>query len=74
MIRKLLVLLHILQETTIEGKDKRGFKYSYNLRRFNLYNPLSYITIVIIFIVDAIMFGFVGIWKKLNTLNPFKWQ
>ena len=73
MVRKLLMLLKILQETTIES-NTRGFKDSYSVRRVNPYNPLSYIALTIIIIVGVIMFGVVGIRKEINSLNPFKWQ
>lgn len=69
-MRKILKLLFIIQE-----KDRFDpFKRSYKVRRINPYNPLSYITIILIMIVGLLMFGFVGIWKEVDVRNPFKWS
>lgn len=61
-MRKLLKKLYIVQE------------YSNGKRRINPYNPLSYITLVIIFFVGIIMFGIYGFWKEVDIQNPFKWN
>jgi hypothetical protein len=72
--RKLLKFLYIIQEVSNRNRNPklgRGFN---NAVRFNPYNPLSYITIIIIFIVGIIMFGLVGFWKEVELINPFKWN
>ena len=61
-MRNLLLKLHIIQKNKT---DKR--------RRLNPWNPLSYLTIIITLIVGIIMFGFVGLWKEVDSVNPFKW-
>jgi hypothetical protein len=43
-------------------------------RRLNPFNPLSYIALIIIFIVALLMFGFVGMWEEMDLRNPFKWD
>jgi thiosulfate reductase cytochrome b subunit len=63
MIRDILKFLAVIQQ---RGEPKK--------RRINPYNPLSYITIVIVFISGLIMFGAVGIWKEIDLSNPFKWR
>jgi hypothetical protein len=67
MFRKLLKFLLITQEF----EDKSSYT---TLRRINPYNPLSYVTIIIVAIVGILMFGFVGIFKEIDHTNPFKWQ
>jgi hypothetical protein len=78
MFRKILKFLQIVQtvsnETRHENGSKRlgrGYDEAY---RFNPYNPLSYVALIIILIVGIFMFGFVGFWKETETLNPFKWN
>jgi hypothetical protein len=70
MIRKILKILLIIQEQ----KHQDPFKRWYIKNRLNPYNPLTYISIILIFIVGVLMFGFVGIWKKLDLWHAFKWQ
>lgn len=78
MIRKILRYLQILQTVSNEKRHKQGLKRlgrGYNeTYRLNPYNPLSYITIIIILIVGILMFGFIGFWKEVTTLNPFRWD
>ena len=77
MIRKLLKWIRVTQEidntTILNGRKRigRGYNKAY---RLNPYNPLSYLTIIIVLIVGILMFGFVGVWNELPTTNPFKWQ
>ena len=68
--------LYIIQEVDNEKRNKQGLKrlgqgYS-KAYRLNPYNPLSYITIIIILIAGIIMFGTCGFWKEFT--NPFKWD
>jgi len=63
-MRKLLKTLRIIQQ-----KDDDT-----NKSRLNPYNPLSYITLVLIFIVGIFMFGFIGFWNEVDSTNPFKWR
>lgn len=74
MFRKLLKQIGVLQEIDQKNKkEKLGRGFSKAIR-FNPYNPLSYIALVIILIVGLVMFGFVGIWKEMDLRNPFKWD
>jgi hypothetical protein len=70
MIRKTLKILWIIQEQ--EHKDP--FKRGYFKRRMNPFNPLTYISILIIVLVGFLMFGFVGFWKEVDLRNPFRWS
>lgn len=74
MLRKLLRGLLIIQEVSNKNRTQklgRGFSTA---RRFNPYNPLSYIALISIVIVGILMFGFVGFWKETDGRNPFKWD
>lgn len=77
MIRKILRYLLIVQEVSNEERQKKGLRKlgrgNSKAYRFNPYNPLSYIALILIFIIGILMFGFVGIWKEIDTHNPFKW-
>ena len=73
-MRKLLKKLHIVQEVSNKGRTPvlgRGFSTAH---RLNPWNPLSYITLVVVIIVGLLLFGFIGIWKEIEMGNPFKWN
>lgn len=73
MRNKILKIIWVLQEgSNMDRNPKlgRGFKTA---KRINPYNPLSYIVIVLTFIIGILMFGFYGFWKELAYENPFKW-
>ena len=76
--RNILECLQIVQTVSNEQRHKQGLKRLgrgyFDAHRFNPYNPLSYIALVIILVVGILMFGFVGFWKETTTLNPFKWD
>lgn len=78
MFRKILKYLLIVQEVSNEKRHKQGLKRLgrgyFKAYRFNPYNPLSYMTLVIILVIGILMFGFVGFWKETTTRNPFKWD
>jgi hypothetical protein len=56
-----------------QGLKRLGRGY-HKAHRINPYNPLSYIAVVILLIVGILMFGFVGLWKETDIINPFKWD
>ena len=73
---KILRIIQVYDNTTGKGRNKenmkgRGYRKAY---RLNPYNPLSYITIVVIAIMGVIMFGVVGIFEQTDNRNPFKWN
>jgi hypothetical protein len=73
-MRKFLKAIWVIQEVSNKGRNPklgRGFSTA---KRLNPYNPLSYLTIIILFIVGHILFGVVGVWKQFDTQNPFKWN
>lgn len=78
MIRKTVKFLQIVQTVSNEERHAKGLKRLgrgfFQANRFNPYNPLSYIALILILIVGILMFGFVGFWKETTTLNPFKWD
>lgn len=78
MIRKILKFLKIIQTVSNEQRHEQGFERLgrgfWEAHRINPYNPLSYIALIIIFVVGVLMFGFVGIWAQTDGKNPFKWD
>jgi hypothetical protein len=73
-MRKLLLFLFILQEVSNKNREPklgRGFIKAY---RFNPFNPLSYVALILIIIVGLVMFGVVGFWREADCKNPFKWN
>ncbi len=69
-MRKLLILLKVIETKKIMDP----FKITHTKKRLNPYNPLSYIVLLITFVVGIIMFGFVGLWRKINIKEfMFKW-
>lgn len=78
MFRKILKYLLIVQEVSNEKRHEQGLKRLgrgyFEAYRFNPYNPLSYMALVIILVIGILMFGFVGFWEKTTTRNPFKWD
>lgn len=75
-MRKFLKFILVIQEKRIESKhgNKKIGKIFRTYHRINPYNPLSYISIVIIVLVGILMFGFIGVWKEVDLKNPFKWS
>ena len=75
-MKKLLKFILVLQEVDNRKRENekrlgRGFMYA---RRFNPYNPLTYVVFVFAFLIGIIMFGVVGVWKEIDRSNPFKWN
>lgn len=73
-MKKFLQKIFVLQVVSNKGKNPklgRGFTKAY---RLNPWNPLSYITFILFWIIGILMFGFVGVWKEVETRNPFKWN
>jgi hypothetical protein len=69
-MKKLLILLKVIETKKIID----SFKITHTKERLNPYNPLSYIVLLITFIVGTIMFGFVGFWREINIKESmFKW-
>ncbi len=75
---KILKYLRIVQTVSNEERHKQRLKLLgrgyFNAHRFNPYNPLSYIALIIIIIAGILMFGFYGFWKEVPTINPFRWD
>ena len=69
-MKKILKALLIYQEKEL----LTPFKRKYTKMRLNPYNPLTYLLIAIIFLIGILKFGFVGIWKEIDTRSPFKYQ
>lgn len=60
-MRKFLIAIQVIQ--------KRGSK-----KRLNPLNPLSYVALITGFTLALLMFGFVGMWKEVDSRNPFIWR
>lgn len=69
-MNKILKALSIVQEKTIVTPFKRKVK----VQRINPYNPLTYVTIVLIFALAVVCYGIVGIWERLDFKDLFKYQ
>lgn len=64
--REILFFLGVTEKIV----NERGYeKY-----RLNRYNPLSYILIILVFVVGITLYGVIGFWKELDLRNPFKYQ
>jgi len=63
-MRNVLRKLWIIQDSKINKKIRT---------RLNPYNPLSYLTIVLVIVVGVLLFGFMGIFDEIEMRNPFKW-
>ena len=71
---KILKWLGIIQEVSNRNRNPklgRGFNTAY---RFNPYNPLSYIAVILLSIIGIILYGFIGFWQRNGLKNPFKWD
>lgn len=69
-MNKIFKALWIVQEKTILTPFKRKRK----LVRINPYNPLTYIVIALIFALEVICYGIVGVWERSDFKNLFKYQ
>ena len=72
----LLIKLKIIQRVSNTERKKlnlkvlgKGYSYAY---RFNFFNPLSYITILLFSTILILKDGFIGFYKEFN--NPFSWN
>jgi len=63
----LLKMLMVIQERKIKHRLGRQV-----LMRLNPFNPLTYIVMIISFIVGTILYGVVGYWSGFK--NPFKYR
>lgn len=74
MMRKFLKRLYIIQEVSNKDRTPKLGKGYRTARRVNPYNPLSYIALILFFIVGVIAFGVVGLWREVELVNPFRWN
>jgi hypothetical protein len=74
MVKKILKRLLIIQEVSNKNRNPKLGKGFSKALRFNPYNPLSYIALILIIIVGTLMFGVLGFWKETDGENPFKWN
>jgi len=77
--RKVLKSLLIVQEkewdiTTRKKFGGKEYHYKRIHRRFNPFNPLTYVFLAIVIILGVILFGFVGFNKEVQMGNPFKFR
>jgi hypothetical protein len=69
MKNKIFKLLYIKQEKQYEDAYGTWIKF-----RINPFNPLTYVVIIFGLLTGLIMFGIVGMWREIDTTNPFKWN
>ena len=72
-MQKFLKSIYVLQEVSNKNripKLGRGFSTAWRLRVFN---PLTYIVILLVLIIGIICFGIIGFWGQ-DKRNPFKWN
>lgn len=72
-MRKLLKLIWVIQERE-NHKVYSNLNCRYIEKRMNPFNPLTYISILIIFLVGLLMFGVIGFWSEVDLRNPFRWR
>lgn len=66
-MKKLFKILWITQSK----KVKNAFGSESTMRRFNPYNPITYIVIVLFALIGIIMYGLVGFWD-IENVNVLK--
>ena len=71
---KFLKFIFVLQEVSNKNRNPKLGRGFITARRFNPYNPISYIVLILIPIIGIAMFGVVGFWKEVEITNPFKWN
>lgn len=71
--RDFLIFIKVIQIHKNTKDDKRGRGY-FEAERFNPYNPLSYVAVLIVFILAILMYGFVEVWEDTKNTNLFKWR
>ena len=74
MFIKLLKFLWVIREESNRNRNPKLGRGHVTAIKFNPFNPLSYLVLLLIFIVGIIMFGVVGFWKEIDLNNPFKWH
>jgi hypothetical protein len=62
-MKKLFKILWITQTK----REKNAFGSESTMRRFNPYNPITYVVIVIFALIGIIMYGLVGFWYIENV-------
>lgn len=73
MRNNILKSIWVIQEVSNRNRSpKLGNGFS-TAKRFNPYNPLSYLVIVLFFVIGILMFGLYGFWKEVDYKNHFKW-
>ena len=69
MKNRILKLLYIRQEKQSENQYGTWIKF-----RINPFNPLTWVVIILGLVIALFMFGIVGMWREIDTTNPFKWH
>lgn len=70
-MKKLSTLLGITQVK----KEKTEFGPEVTVKRFNPYNPLSYIVIVLLVLVGIVFYGPIGFWEAVDLkVLSFHWK
>ncbi len=67
---KILKFLFVLQKRT----KTDAFNHKYKQRRINPYNPLSYIFLMILYIIGFFAYGIQGMIEDARPIKEFKWK
>lgn len=73
---RLLETLRVIQsksECRQNPNPELGIQHR-NYRRFNPYNPLSYIVLAVILLTGIILFGVIGVWEQVEVDGVFIWE
>ncbi len=67
---KILKFLFVLQERTKTDE----FNHKYKQRRLNPYNPLSYVFLILLYIVGLFAYGIIVMIEDAEPIKEFKWR
>jgi len=73
IFQSIIIFLKITQTVSNENKRPRLGRGYDNAMRMNPYNPLSYISIIIVGIIISVLNGVIGGYNYFK-INHFKWD
>lgn len=71
---KFLRQIKVVEEVSNAGRKPYLGKGFSTAIRLNRWNPLSYIGLIIVYVIGLIAYGVVGFWDQVYVSNPFKWR
>ena len=70
-IRKILMFLSVIQFKKELPNHKM---YMVEKRRWNPFNPLTYVCLILLFIVGFVLYGVKGVFEETEIKDAFKWR